>query len=98
MTVLPNFRLGKVCFCGWCGFSGTGLELDVMASLVLGEETSGLAWTDGVLGEGNSDGEPLDSVAAASTAGCGGDSSGAETAAAVIGPDPTVPEDTDAAT
>ena len=69
-----------------------------MASLVLEEEASGLAWADGVLDEGNDDGEPRDSVKVVSTTGRGGESSGTERTAAVIGPDSTVVEDTDVAT
>ena len=55
MTVLPYFHLGKVYFHGWCGFSETDIELDVMASLVLGE-ASGLAWADGMRDKVNSRG------------------------------------------
>ena len=55
MTVLPYFHLGKVHFHDWCSFSGTDLELDVMASLVLGE-ASGLVWADGINDKVNSRG------------------------------------------
>lgn len=47
-----------------------------------------------VLDEDNDDGEPRDSVEVVSPAGRGGESSGTKTAAAVIGPDSTVVEDT----
>ena len=89
MTVLPNFRLGKVCFRGWCGFSGTDLEVVVMVG------ASALVWAAGALDDGR---VALDSGDEVSIAGRVGESvSGTEIAAAIIGPG-SAAEDTGATT